>query len=230
MSDTKLLEYVALHLIAHRLAKEDLFVALPSFDAEGTDLLVFADVKENAKFCKVQSKYRSLIRSESAHIEIPESYVTAHLIVFLFIDNGDESSRYLYCFFQEDISHWEKNEKDKYVLNFTKNTFQEKLASSLLDKDRIERIRAILEKVDSRKEILHFIKAQTNVRFESLVPNEIYRDDQKIVRVEKTPTGLVSRIIDRATGIERHGSSLPTDNLENVQYNPATDTFSVKNH
>lgn len=225
MADTKLLEYVALHLITHRLLKAGLLVALPSFDSEGTDLLILTEVNEHAKICRAQSKYRSLIRSSSSSISIPATYLSANLVVFLFIDDGSESYEHLYCFFEDDVSIWRKNSDNNHVLSFSKNTFSENLIAYVLNEKRIERIRSILETVDTHKEIGHFFVSQKNVRFES---DEIYRDDTKIVRLEKTPIGSIPVIIDQTTGTENYGTTMPLGDPKEYDYDPVTDTWTAK--
>ena len=42
-----------------RLLDAGLLVAKPKFDINGTDLLVFAEMKDGVKFCRIQCKGRS---------------------------------------------------------------------------------------------------------------------------------------------------------------------------
>lgn len=225
MTDTKHLEHIALHLISFRLLKAGLLVAAPSFDSEGADLLILTALDENAKICKAQSKYRSLIRSSSSSIAIKAEYLEPNLVVFLFIDDGSENYQNLYCFFKDDVAKWEKNSTNEHILSFTKNTFNNQLSTFILEKDRITRIRNILEKSDARKEIQLILASQTNLQFDI---EEIYKDDKKTIRLEKTPVGTIPIITDNATGTERFGSPMPYVNNKQLQYNHATDTWSTK--
>jgi len=76
-SDTSILENIAEDKISSELQKYDLLVAKPKSDRSGTDLLVFAEIADSVKFCRIQSKGRSLEYSSKSYIEIPKKYVTA---------------------------------------------------------------------------------------------------------------------------------------------------------
>lgn len=73
--DTTLMEYTAEDLIAHKLQRAGILISKPKFDREGTDLIALMEVKGGAIFCRIQCKGRSLIKSESSSIKIPQKYV-----------------------------------------------------------------------------------------------------------------------------------------------------------
>ena len=54
--DTSTLENIAEDLISHKLQHHGLLVAKPKSDRLGTDLLVFAEMADGVKFCRVKTK------------------------------------------------------------------------------------------------------------------------------------------------------------------------------
>lgn len=88
-TDTTIMEYTAEDLIAHKLQRSGLLVAKPKFDHDGADLLVLLDVKDNAKFCRVQCKGRSLRTRKHTEVLIPRKYATNGFVVFVFVETGE---------------------------------------------------------------------------------------------------------------------------------------------
>ncbi len=76
--DTSILEKNAEAYISHKLLRHGLLVAKPMCDQSGTDLILFAEIADGVKFCRIQSKGRSLVNSASS-IKIPKDYVTTHI-------------------------------------------------------------------------------------------------------------------------------------------------------
>lgn len=139
--DNKPLELQAERLIEHQLIKHKLLVAKPSFDQEGTDLLIIKSVsKKITPFVKVQCKGRTIKTSSS--LEIPLKYVEENFIVFLYTvkDNND----FLYVFFHDDIIQWQKIE-NAYQLYIPNNfQFREEFQNHLFNKESITKIENIL--------------------------------------------------------------------------------------
>tara|TARA_R110001592_G_scaffold7032_3_gene39521 strand:+ start:66022 stop:66480 length:459 start_codon:yes stop_codon:yes gene_type:complete len=54
--DTSTLENIAEDYISHRLQRSGMLVAKPKNDRLGTDLLVFDEINDGVKFCRVQAK------------------------------------------------------------------------------------------------------------------------------------------------------------------------------
>lgn len=81
-NDTTVMEYTAEDLIAHKLQRANILVAKPKFDQDGADLLALLHVKDNAKFCRIQCKGRSLGKY-GASVEIPTKYVSDGFVLFL---------------------------------------------------------------------------------------------------------------------------------------------------
>lgn len=139
--DNKPLELQAERLIEHQLIKHKLLVAKPSFDQEGTDLLIIKSVsKKITPFVKVQCKGRTIKTSSS--LEIPLKYVEENFIVFLYTvkDNND----FLYVFFHDDIIRWQKIE-NAYQLYIPNNfQFREEFQNHLFNKESITKIENIL--------------------------------------------------------------------------------------
>jgi hypothetical protein len=72
------------------------------------------EVRDGAKFCRIQCKGRSLINSLSSSIKIPKKYVTGSFVVFLFVEDGNEERTHLFVFFRDDIQKWNLNENVIY--------------------------------------------------------------------------------------------------------------------
>ncbi|WP_144395601.1 hypothetical protein [Pleionea sediminis] len=122
MPDTTHMEYTAEDLIAHKLQKANLLVAKPKFDREGCDLLVFKELKDGVKFCRIQCKGRTVIENTSS-VEIPKQYVSPSLIVFLYVEDGTTNSDdSVFIFNSTDIEKWNYDqERDIYKLHIPKD-------------------------------------------------------------------------------------------------------------
>ena len=142
------MEYTAEDLIAHKLQRSGVLVAKPKFDHDGADLLVLLDVKDNAKFCRVQCKGRSLARTKTAHVEIPVAYATDGFILFIFVETGESEETFLYCFFGREIRKNWKVIKQEYVLRLTRKTFEAKLNEYILSANRINAIKKAIFEVN----------------------------------------------------------------------------------
>mgnify|MGYP003591089324 CR=1 FL=1 len=155
-SDSSLLENIAEDKIAFELQKHDLLVAKPKSDRKGTDLLVFAEMADGVKFCRIQSKGRSLEHSDRSSVQIQVDYVTDGFLCFLYLyysENLDE----LYLFLPEDIRQWKENKKGKYVLNFAKSNAREKLSSFLFDANKAQLIKTQISLAETHGEFQKMI-------------------------------------------------------------------------
>src|SRR5262245_11779958 len=115
--DTTVIEYTAENLISHKLQRAGILVAKPKFDRDGTDLLGLLNVADGARFCRIQCKGRSLLRSSSSSVEIFADYVSNALILFLFVETGDSDTTNLFAFFGSEIrKKWEEAEKEGRTL------------------------------------------------------------------------------------------------------------------
>ena len=141
--DTSTLENIAEDFISHKLQQQGLLVAKPKSDRLGTDLLVFAEIADGVKFCRIQNKGRSLINSKSSHIEIPKDYVTNGFLVFLYLELTHESCD-LYVFFPKDIMGWNQTPKNEYQLNFSASNVKDKLNPYLFDSSKVKLIENLI--------------------------------------------------------------------------------------
>jgi hypothetical protein len=162
MSLNPLLEHVAEDLISCRLQEAKILVAKPKFDINGTDLLGFLSVDDGAKFCRIQCKGRSLIRSP-ANIKIPLDYVTSGFVVVLYLETRDDEAL-LCCFFEEDIKAWRKNSKDEYQLHLPKVSSQKKLAAFRWSVKKAEHIKEVIRNSNVRLETDQ-LKGSATIRF-----------------------------------------------------------------
>ena len=138
--DTTVMEYTAEDLIAHKLQRAGLLVAKPKFDQDGADLLALLDVKDNAKFCRIQCKGRSLQRSPTSSVLVPKKYVSDGFVLFLFVETGDRDMTHLFCLLGREIrAHWTERD-DQFVLNLTASKLTTELAEFIFDDGRIGEI------------------------------------------------------------------------------------------
>lgn len=227
--DTTHMEYTAEDLIAHKLQRAGLLIAKPKFDREGTDLIALMEVKDGAKFCRIQCKGRSLINSKSSSVKIPKKYTTDSFIVFLYIDDGDVNSTHLFTFFVEDIKTWKLKKEDEYILNFTKANFQTILKDKIYSSDTIDKIKFRISRANIKAEvniILPFFQMQAYA-YTSKSKNIIYEDANKEVRIEKNQLGRFDTIIkDKHSDVESIGTQCP-GKPEEYNYDPTTDTWNA---
>ncbi len=224
MADTKLLEYVALYLIAHKLLREGILVAFPSFDRNGADLLLLANVGSGAKFCKAQSKYRSLINTPSTSIEIPAAHVSENLIVFLFVDEGEPSTDRLYCFFAEDVAEWPKGPAGEHRLPISRASYRDALKSFELSQTAIKRIKEVLERIDPTRELSALLQVDPGSAGGG---NVVYEDPRIRVTVQQSPGGWMTLILDKATTTVSTGPTPPSD-PSSCDFDPATRTWRAR--
>lgn len=105
--DTSTLENIAEDYISHRLQRCGMLVAKPKNDRLGTDLMVFDEINDGVKFCRVQAKGRSFASSGKTNVRIPIDYVTNGFVLFLYLEVSEkefDSEAKLYIFFPQEIN------------------------------------------------------------------------------------------------------------------------------
>lgn len=149
-TDTSIMEYTAEDLIAHKLQRANILVAKPKFDQDGADLLALLHVKDNAKFCRIQCKGRSLKEFGTSNVELPIKYVSDGFVLFLFVETGDPQITHLFCFLGREIrANWTQNKKDqKYKLTLTKSKLTGDLAPYIFCDKRIKDIERVIRSID----------------------------------------------------------------------------------
>jgi hypothetical protein len=152
--DTSVLEYTAEDLVAHKLQRSGILVAKPRFDQEGADLLGLLQVRDGARFCRVQCNGRTLRTNSRAEVVVPASYVTTGFVLFLFVETGVADSTHLYCFFASDIEKWRDRRGDKLVLSLKGPGFEEELQAFVASPDRVALLKDIVLSTDVAKEIV----------------------------------------------------------------------------
>ena len=148
--DTSRLANIAEDLVAHRLQQAHIFVAKPKFDLKGTDLLAFTQMDDGVKFCRIQSKGRTLAEGTSS-IEIDEHYVSRGFLVFLYLDSTQYDDD-LYCFFAHDIEAWNKGPSGKYTLSISKGNYREKLSPHRFNSLKVDLIRVLIAQAEVKGE------------------------------------------------------------------------------
>jgi len=147
MADNKRMEMIAENLVAHFLQRHDILITKPMFDEDGGDLLAMTPEGE-LRYCRIQSKGRSLRSGERTEVKIPVSYVAHNYIVCLFLSDGSFDEMNLYIFFNDDIEEWPKTTNQKnYVLRLQYGTFRNKLEPHKISEQAIERIKNEIMKV-----------------------------------------------------------------------------------
>jgi hypothetical protein len=164
------MEYTAEDLIAHKLTRSKILIAKPKFDQEGADLLALLEVKDGAKFCRIQCKGRSLLdSSKRTSVTVPQDYVTDGFILLLFIEMGEwEETTQLFCFLGDEIrSKWHLNNK-KYRLTVTKNKLEKELKEFRFNSQRIQQIEIVIRNVDVKTEFNKMVYGKLNVVLDSI--------------------------------------------------------------
>ena len=147
--DTSVMEHTAEDLIAHTLQRAGILVAKPKFDQDGADLLGLLHVKDNAKFCRIQCKGRSLRQSPTASVSVPKEYASDGLVLFLFVETGDRDANHLFCFLGSEVRNWKTAKGGKsYVLNLTVSTFKGRLLPFRFDDEKVKKIRLAIHKIN----------------------------------------------------------------------------------
>jgi hypothetical protein len=147
--DTKRIEHIAEARISAELQQAELLVAKPWFDREGTDLLVFDEMKDGVKFCRIQCKGRSLGKRSSS-VAVPSAYVTNGFVVILCV-LMDQAQR-LYCFLASDICRWSLSPAKEYRLNIKRVTYEVDLSRYILDSTKIDLIKSIIRNAETSGE------------------------------------------------------------------------------
>ncbi|WP_216362511.1 hypothetical protein [Bowmanella denitrificans] len=158
--DTSQLENEAESYISSRLANAGLLVAKPKFDHLGTDLLVFSEMNDGLKFCRIQCKGRSFKASDSTNISIPTSYISDAFIVFLYIGEP-KNEPLLYLFFPNEIKKW-NIKKGSYQLNLSKNHYEEKLSQFKVTSLKMTALKKVIEAANVTGEFKQMIVSEVN--------------------------------------------------------------------
>lgn len=221
MADTKQIEMVAEDLISHFLQRNGILVAKPKFDQEGGDLIAMLSVADGARFCRIQSKGRSLYKKgDCRSIAIPRSYVTDDFIVMIYIDDGTFEKTLLYCCFAEHIGQlpWVlSNDEKQFVLNLTGKNFESVLQPFRVTEDSVDRIKAIIKKADVQKELMYMLDQQRIP-----IPDQL---GTRTFDVEKMEGQFVPVITNPVTQHSFVGTPCP-GNPADFDYDPSTDTWT----
>lgn len=141
--DTSVMEYTAEDLISHRLQRAGVLVAKPKFDQQGADLIGLIGVTDNAKFCRIQCKGRSLVNSKTARVEIPCGYASDAFVAFLYVETGNPAETHLFCFTGSDIRSW-RSEAGKYCLGINRDTFSTELSAFSFTEQRVAAVKQLI--------------------------------------------------------------------------------------
>jgi hypothetical protein len=194
--DTTHIAYTAEDLISYKLQHSGLLVAKPKFDREGADLLVLMNVENGAKFCRIQCKGRSLLKTNSrSHVEVPKTYIKGAFILILFIDDGDEHNTNLFCFFPNDIMRrWKlktfiNSKYDYYQLSLSKTSFQDPMSKGnflefKLNNQKIEEIKNVIRKADINEELMQMADLLKNQNDLIKLQNEKHKLDGLLTQIK----------------------------------------------
>lgn len=224
MADKSAMEMIAEDLISHFLQRNGVLVAKPKFDNEGGDLLAMLTVEDGARFCRIQSKGRSLYENSTTRsITIPASYVTESYVVMIYIDDGKFEKTHLYGCFSDDLRKepWvEKDDGKRLLLSLTGANFEERLAPFAVTPDTVERIKGIIQHADVRKEMIHLFDQQALT-----LPEEL-KTERNVVFVKSGPN-VYPEITNPITGVTIRGVACP-GNPEDYEYDQLTECWRAK--
>ena len=161
--DTSTLENIAEDYVSFELQRGGLLVAKPKNDRSGTDLLVFEQIGDGVKFCRLQVKGRSLISSKTTNITIKKEYVTNAFVVFLYLEVPDsENQPKLFVFFRSDVEKWNSTPKDEFQLNVNVSTYEKNLAGFSYNNIELGKIKYIISAAEIAGEFrrITFLSAQ----------------------------------------------------------------------
>ena len=114
--DNKPLEELAENYIKTRLSKAKIKYLKPSYDTEGTDLILLNPVNRHlSRQVIVQSKARNVTKGQS-NISIQSDYVVSNFVCFLYLQDDESDDDNFYIFFSEEIKKWNLND-EKFILN-----------------------------------------------------------------------------------------------------------------
>lgn len=166
--DSSIMEYTAEDLISHKLSREGLLVAKPKFDQAGSDLLIFLDVGDGAKFCRVQCKGRSLINSKQTQVDVFKKYVSDAFILFLFVETGHKDITNLFCFMGSDIrQNWQMRDH-KYELSITDKKITSEFSDFIFDTNKINQIKKAILNVDIKGEFDKIIHGYADITLDPI--------------------------------------------------------------
>lgn len=223
-----LLEKEAENRIASELARCGILVAKPYFDKDGGDLLAMLSVKDGARFIKVQCKGRSIERSKSCQVKIPEKYVTKDFVLFLYLRSPTPPGLFLYIFFEDDIASWKRNIRGQYVLSVSRSTCFEKLTSHKFDSKKEEKLIQLIQKADIKELFISLLPTNRNKITEQKEIRVIHNDQLIEVFVERSHIGVwETTSIDKITGTKMVRTACPV-HPDDYAYDPKSDTWVAK--
>ena len=164
--DTSHLANIAEDLVAHKLQQAGMFVAKPKCDVKGTDLLVFAQIDDGVKFCRIQCKGRTL-EKRSARITIDPNYVSHGFVVLLYLDKTSYDDD-LYCFFEPQIRTWAKDVNGHHALTIARSTYRAALAASHFTPGCIDVIRDLIARAQIKGEFSFLSELSGNIVMDSI--------------------------------------------------------------
>lgn len=160
MPDTSHLAHVAEDLITHHLQRWGLLVAKPKNDRLGTDLLVFDQIADGVKFCRVQCKGRT-VSKRGAKITIPEQHVTAGYLLLVYL-TGEANEGSLYFFLPTTVKAWPKSNKGEYTLNVKKD-YESTLEPWKFGLEHVRQIKHIIQQAEVAGEYTFVVFGSSHV-------------------------------------------------------------------
>lgn len=158
-----LLEHIAEARVSYELHRAGFLVAKPKPDLTGTDLLVFSEMQDGVKFCRIQCKGRSLVSSPKSNIKIPRRYVSNGSIAILYLQISQNENR-MYCFFPSDICQWHLTSKNRYQLSLSRSNVREKLDFYNFDETKVDLIRLLIRNAETSGEFHTLVYGKAEVK------------------------------------------------------------------
>ncbi|MEH2282854.1 MAG: hypothetical protein V7K90_16240 [Nostoc sp.] len=175
--DNKPLEIQAESIIQHKLVKDGFLVTKPSFDKEGSDLLIIENISQRiTPFIKVQCKGRTI--KKNSNVTIPTRYVEENFVVFLYVEEYETKNDFIYVFFQDDIKSWRTKGSD-FQLIIPKD-FQHR--ADFLERVYSKEARLKIENLLLRQTINQLIKTNYSVIIDGIFLEKAVVQTRKIYK------------------------------------------------
>jgi len=158
--EKQLTEKIAVSDISSFLLSHGIIIAQPAVDLNGADLLALMEVKDGAKFARIQCKGRTLADPKSENtVSIKKSYVTGTFTLLLNVYYAYNSTEHLFCFFAYDIKGrpdlWKITDSE-YRLTLSGKSFEEKLDLFRFTESRVKALKEIIRDSNVGKEF-HYV-------------------------------------------------------------------------
>jgi hypothetical protein len=167
IKEGQMTEKIAEHQVSAKLISKKIITAKPCVDINGADFLAIMEIKDGAKFARIQCKGITLKTPKSNRpIIIKKLYIKGTFTCFVHIRCDFDNSEHLFCFFAHDIKSREdlwKESGEKLRASFYGNSFKEKYRLFRFTDSRVNALKEMIETSDMNKEFYYSFAAMEGV-------------------------------------------------------------------